>query len=145
MKSYSYELLQIAVSTRLPHYTHGCVLTHSWWSHQMETSSALLALCAGNSPVTGEFSSQRPVTRRLMFSMIYASINGWAGDLRCHGVHYDITVMLRRRQNGSHFADNIFKYISLNENFWISSGKPLSEPMTVCFTFAYRRHSASIS
>ena len=33
------------------------------WRHQMKTSSALLALCAGNSPVTGEFSSQRPVTR----------------------------------------------------------------------------------
>ena len=29
----------------------------------METFSALLALCAGNSPVTGEFPSQRPVTR----------------------------------------------------------------------------------
>ena len=29
----------------------------------METFSALLALCAGNSPVSGEFSSQRPVTR----------------------------------------------------------------------------------
>ena len=35
----------------------------SWWRHQMETSSALLALCAGNSSVTGEFPSQRPVTR----------------------------------------------------------------------------------
>ena len=29
----------------------------------METFSALLAFCAGNSPVTGEFSAQRPVTR----------------------------------------------------------------------------------
>ena len=29
----------------------------------METFSTLLALCAGNSPVTGEFPSQRPVTR----------------------------------------------------------------------------------
>ena len=28
----------------------------------METFSALLALCAGNSPVTGEFPAQRPVT-----------------------------------------------------------------------------------
>ena len=35
----------------------------SWWRHQMETFSALLALCAGNSPVTGEFPSQRPVTQ----------------------------------------------------------------------------------
>ena len=34
-----------------------------WWRHQMETFSALLALCAGNSPVTGEVPSQRPVTR----------------------------------------------------------------------------------
>ena len=29
----------------------------------METFSALLAICAGNSPVSGEFPSQRPVTR----------------------------------------------------------------------------------
>ena len=35
----------------------------AWWRHQMETFSALQALCAGNSPVTGEFPAQRPVTR----------------------------------------------------------------------------------
>ena len=34
-----------------------------WWRHQMETLSALLAICAGNSPVPGEFPAQRPVTR----------------------------------------------------------------------------------
>ena len=33
-----------------------------WWRHQMETFSALLALCAGNSPVTGEFPAQRSAT-----------------------------------------------------------------------------------
>ena len=33
-----------------------------WWRHQMETFSALLAICAGNSPVPGEFPAQRPVT-----------------------------------------------------------------------------------
>ena len=33
------------------------------WRHQMEAFSALLALCAGISPVTGEFPAQRPVTR----------------------------------------------------------------------------------
>ena len=42
------------------------MLTHftgaSWWCHQMETFSALLAICAGNSPVHGEFPAQRPVT-----------------------------------------------------------------------------------
>ena len=36
---------------------------YSWWRHQMETFSALLAICAGNSPVPGEFLAQRPVTR----------------------------------------------------------------------------------
>ena len=30
----------------------------------METFSALLAICAENSPVPGEFPAQRPVTRR---------------------------------------------------------------------------------
>ena len=35
----------------------------SWWRHQMETFSALLVICAGNSPVTGEFPAQRPLTR----------------------------------------------------------------------------------
>ena len=36
-----------------------------WWRHQMETFSALLAICAGNSPVPGEFPAQWPVTRNI--------------------------------------------------------------------------------
>ena len=35
----------------------------TWWRHQMETFSALLAICAENSPVSGKFPAQRPVTR----------------------------------------------------------------------------------
>ena len=35
----------------------------TWWRHQMETFSALLVLCEGNSPATGEFPAQGPVTR----------------------------------------------------------------------------------
>ena len=35
----------------------------SWWRHQMKTFSVFLALFAGNSPVTGEFPSQRTMTR----------------------------------------------------------------------------------
>ena len=34
-----------------------------WGLHQMKTFSALVAFCAGNSPVTYEFPTQRPVTR----------------------------------------------------------------------------------
>ena len=56
----------------LPHSLSRCCRKHSlvheiifdpWWRHQMETFSALLAICAGNSPVSGEFPAQRPVTR----------------------------------------------------------------------------------
>ena len=36
------------------------VMNGGW--HQMETFFSLLAICAGNSPVTGEFPAQRPVT-----------------------------------------------------------------------------------
>ena len=36
---------------------------NAWWHHQMVTFSASLAICAGNSPVTGEFPAKRLVTR----------------------------------------------------------------------------------
>ena len=45
----------------------------------METFSALLALCAGNSPATGEFPSQRPVTRSfdVFFDLKRLSKQSW--------------------------------------------------------------------
>ena len=53
--------------TRYPqetyHISHKIYLQLAWWRHQMETFSALLAICAENSPVPGEFPAQRPVTR----------------------------------------------------------------------------------
>ena len=36
---------------------------HTWWRHQMETFSALLAICAGIHRSPGEFPAQRSVTR----------------------------------------------------------------------------------
>ena len=45
------------------HWDYEINLCYLILSYQMETFSALLALCAGNSPVTGEFPAQRPVTR----------------------------------------------------------------------------------
>ena len=81
----------------------------------METFSVLLAICAGNSSVPGEF-AQRPVTRS--FDVICEWINGWvnsreAGDLRRHRGHHDVSVMdslfrnkhLRGSQNYSQFHD----------------------------------------
>ena len=62
-----------------PHYW-----PFSWWCHQMETFSASLAICAGNT----------------WFTLICARINGWgnnreAGDLRRRCTHYDAIVMCK--------------------------------------------------
>ena len=61
----------------------------------METFFALQAIGAGNSPVTGEFSAQRPVTRSFD---VFCDLRQYkqlrkAGDLRCHHAHYDVIVM----------------------------------------------------
>ena len=73
----------------------------SWWRHQMETFSALLAICAGNSPASGKSPHKGQWRGALMFSLICAWINGWGnndegGDLRRHRAHYDVIVMMRR-------------------------------------------------
>ena len=71
-----------------------------WWRHQMEPFSALLALCAGNSPVPVNSPHKGQWRGALMFSLISAWINDWvnnreAGDLRRHRCHYDVIVMQR--------------------------------------------------
>ena len=72
-------------------YFRGCkkYSSFTWWCHQMETFSVILALCVGNSPVASEFPSQRPVTRS--FDVFFdLRLNKWwvnnrdARDLRCH-------------------------------------------------------------
>ena len=71
----------------------------------METFSALLALCVGNSPVNGEFPSQRPVTGS--FDVLFdLHLNKRlskpeAGELRRHRAHYGVIVMQIRET--SHF------------------------------------------
>ena len=64
----------------------------------MVTLSALLAICAGNSPGTDEFHSQRPVTRSFDVFFDLRLNKRWvntreASDLRRHRAHHDITVM----------------------------------------------------
>ena len=70
----------------------------TWWRHQMETFSALLALCVGNSPVPVNSPQKGQWRGALIFSLIYAWINGWvnnreAGDLRRYRAHCDVIVM----------------------------------------------------
>ena len=65
----------------------------------METFSALLVFCEGNSPATGEFPTQRPVT--VSFDIFYdlqvnISLSRWSRRrwLRRHGANCDVIVML---------------------------------------------------
>ena len=67
-----YGIFSHVVQYRLPNglQSYVSVLFHSdifaffpWWRHQTETFSASLSICAGNSPVPGEFPAHRPVTR----------------------------------------------------------------------------------
>ena len=69
----------------------------AWWRHQMESFSASLALCEGNSPITGEFRSQRPVTQSFDV-FIDLRLNSWANH-RDHSAHYDVTVMGKTYSN----------------------------------------------
>ena len=70
----------------------------TWWRHQMETFSALLAIFAGNSPTSVNSTNKGQWRGALMFSLICVWINGWvnnreAGDLRRYRAHYDVTAM----------------------------------------------------
>ena len=45
---------------------------NAWWRHQVETFSALLALCVGNSALTIEIPAQRAMTRSFdVIVMVY--------------------------------------------------------------------------
>ena len=65
----------------------------------METFSALLAICAGNLPVSGEFLAQRPVTRSFNVFLDLRLNKRWvnnreAGELRRHRTHNGVIVMI---------------------------------------------------
>ena len=71
----------------------------SWWRHQMETFSALLAICAGIHRSLVNFPHKGQWRGALMFSFICVWINAWvnnrkAGDLRRYRAYYDVTVMM---------------------------------------------------
>ena len=75
-----------------------------WWRHQMETFSALLAICTGNHRSPVNYPHKGHWRGALMFSLICVWINDWvnnreAGDLRRYRPHYDAIVMSLYRQN----------------------------------------------
>ena len=66
-------------------YTHKQILLFllfrkkiSWWRHQMETFSALLAFRPGNSPVTGELPARRPLTRSFYVFFVLRLNKQWS-------------------------------------------------------------------
>ena len=90
----------------------------TWWRHQMETFSALLAICAGNSPVPGEFPTQRPVTRS--FDVFFdlrlnkrLSKQWWGWWLETLSRHYEVIVMIHKGQRA----------MSINSNYILSFKK----------------------
>ena len=88
------DILMLKLPTPPQH--HSICIT--WWRHEMETFSGVIAICEGiyqpqvNSPHEGQWRGA------WMFPLICAWTNGWAnnrdaGDLRCHRAHYDVTAM----------------------------------------------------
>ena len=104
-------------------------ITFSWWRHQMKTFSALLAICAGNPPVPGEFPAQRPVTRS--FDVFF--------DLR-------LNKRLSKQSLGWWFE-------TLSRSFWRHCNGTLSRQLHICFSkfpiklkpcsVTHKRHSYS--
>ena len=111
------KLFHIMISRR----RHGTAML-PWLHHQMETFSALLALCEGNASVTSGFPSQRPVTRnfnvffglRLHERMSKQSGRRW---FERHHVHYDVTVIFKTRtwRNRSLSSETIHMWVVSTE------------------------------
>ena len=123
----------------------------------METFSTLLALCAGNSPVTGEFPAQMPVTPSLdvwCYLLICIWTNGWvnnrdAGDLRRYRAHYDVRVMWGMLR---HWTLCVYSPKRAHSLRWRHNGTIASQitSLTIVYSTVYpdadqRKHQSSAS
>ena len=82
----------------------------------METFSALLAFCAGNSPVTGEFPTQRPVTRS--FDVFFdLRLNTRLGK-QCWGWWFETPSRPSWRHSNVHFRSNNWFPMIWHRNKW---------------------------
>ena len=85
-----------------------------WWRNQMETPPALLALCAGNSPVNDEFPSQSPVTRSFdnLFDLglnkrLSKQSRRWGFEMTSRSLWRHCNHNTRSQQNGQHFTHDL--------------------------------------
>ena len=80
----------------------------------METFSALLAICAGNSPASGEFPAQRPVTRSfdVFFDMCLNKRlrkQSWGWWFETLYAHYDVIVMMNTNNYATYRAGWVWR------------------------------------
>ena len=117
----------------------------SWWRHQMESFSALQAICAGNSSITGEFPAQKACDAEL-WSFISAWMNGWvnnrkAGDLKRRRAHHDVIVMFSITPNYIQIESRACVIVSLRINLWDVINHPhlifndFADPPLYCANF----------
>ena len=108
----------------LTHSTATCIKPYIWWCHMSVDTpnfTQYFTVCSNtidanrknsampstadllNEPLTGGNSAQRATSVKM-----------------CHGVIISYLNTLRPRQNGHHFADDIFKWVFVNRNVWIA-------------------------
>ena len=102
---------------------------NTWWCHQMQIFSALLAILRGNPSVTGRFPSQSQWRGALMFSLMCVWTNVWensrdAFDLRSHGTHCDVTVTNRGVSAKDRLSKYRFSYYKEKTTFECHSSTP---------------------
>ena len=100
----------------------------------METFSALLAICVGNSPVAVNSPHKGQWRGALMFSLICAWINGWvnareAGDLRRNRAHYDVNVMFPSHDTSYQITDRP-QYTVHSRTWWLDENTDSAHPRT---------------
>ena len=112
------------IASQINHQPHDCLLNHLFRHKSKKTSKLrVTGLCAG------EFTGDRWIPRTKgqkrgkCFHLMTSSWLSWIKHYRYDNTTKKfILVMintLRPRQNGRHFADDIFRRISFNENVWI--------------------------
>ena len=94
----------------------------SWWIHQMETFTALLAFCAGNSPVTRTEASDaelwcflwsepgRTTEQTMETQVIWDAIALIMTSLLCEGMIVQAPVKQPRLKNGGRYNTQIHNY-----------------------------------
>ena len=122
----------------------------SWWRHQMKTMSALLDLCVGNSPVTGEFPSQRPVTRS--FDVFFdlrlnkrLSKQSWGWWFETPSCPCDATVMILGWLTSSYLTSTRYMQLLLSRSIITRLGCDWHKLMMSYISIAYKCPKAMAS